>query len=59
MKTRLIYDPSKDLWRQEKIAEGDVIFDFQELTAAGVGMRYDRRDVIASLQKAISDLNAV
>ena len=59
MKTRLIYDPSKDLWRHEKIAEGDTIFDYLELTASGVAMRYGREEILKSLQKAIVDLSAV
>jgi uncharacterized protein (DUF433 family) len=43
-------------WRREKITEDDIIEDYEELTASGVAMRFDRREIATALRAAAAEL---
>ena len=54
---RLVFEPISGSWMLETLENnGTVIMDCSELTPEGVGMRYDRRDILTSLLQAVGGL---
>lgn len=58
MEKRLIFEPMHGSWKLETLTADDEIVDYLELTAGGVGMRFDREAVAASLRAAAAELEA-
>ena len=57
---RLIFEPVCGSWVLETMTTNKtVIQDFDELTPAGVAMRFDKEEVIANLRQAIGDLEGL
>ena len=52
---RLVFEPISGSWMLESLKDS-VIMDCSELTPEGVGMRYDRRDILTSLLQAVGGL---
>ena len=58
MRTRLIFEPETGNWRREKLTEDDIIEDYEELTASGVSMRFNKHEIATSLRAAAAELEA-
>lgn len=54
---RLVFEPIKGSWMLETLENNEtVIMDFAELTPEGVAMRFDRQEILSSLQQAAEAL---
>ena len=57
---RLIFEPISGSWMLETLENNEiVIMDCAELTPEGVAMRYDRKEILSSLQQAAEALKAL
>jgi len=57
---RLVFEPKSGSWMLETLENNEtVIMDFSELTPEGVAMRFDRQEILSSLQQAAEALKAL
>lgn len=57
---RLVFEPKSGSWKLESLGNnGTVIMDCSELTPEGIAMRFDRQEILSSLQQAAETLKAL